>query len=55
MALNRGLVTREPISSSVDKELWQKLKRLHDESQVPLSKLLDEAIRDLLTKREGDR
>lgn len=53
MVSNRGLVSREPISTSIDKELWQKLKCLHDKTQVPLSKLLDEAIRDLLVKREG--
>jgi len=54
MASTRGLVSRYPISSSVDKELWDKLKSLNEETKVPISKLLDEAITDLLTKREGN-
>jgi len=51
MASTRGLVNRDPISSSVDKELWKRLKKLNGETKVPISKLLDEAIEDLLTKR----
>ena len=53
MASTRGLVSRYPISSSVDKELWNQLKSLNEETKVPISKLLDEAIEDLLVKRKG--
>ena len=50
---NRDLKTREPVSSSVKKEIWQALRSFSEESKVPISKLLDEAIEDLLTKRKG--
>jgi hypothetical protein len=53
MASGRGLVTREPVSSSVKKELWQGMKELNEKTKVPISKLLDEAIEDLLIKRKG--
>jgi len=48
----RGLKTRFPVSTSIDKELWTKIKMLSDKTKVPISKLLDEAIEDLLKKRE---
>lgn len=46
------LVHRIRISNSIDKELYEKLKRLSAETKVPMSKLLDEAIEDLLKKRK---
>jgi len=45
------LVNRIRISNSIDKELFKKLKKLSEDTGVPMSKLLDEAIRDLLKKR----
>lgn len=46
------LVHRIRISNSIDKELYEKLKKLSAETKVPMSKLLDEAIEDLLKKRK---
>jgi len=47
----RGLKNRRPLSNAVKNELYDKLKELSDETKVPMSKLLDEAIEDLLKKR----
>lgn len=41
---NRGLVNRLPISSSVDKELWEKFDKLSTDTMIPKSRLLDRAI-----------
>lgn len=46
------LINREKISSSVDKELYKKLRELSEKTKVPISRLLDEAIEDLLDKRK---
>lgn len=47
----RGLKNRRPLSNAVKNELYDKLKELSEETKVPMSKLLDEAIEDLLRKR----
>ena len=47
-------MNRCPISSSINKELWDKLKNLNEETKVPISKLLDEAIGYLLEKRKSN-
>ena len=47
------LKNRESIGAAIDKELLKKLREYSKESKIPLSKLLDEAIEDLLKKREG--
>lgn len=44
------LVHREKISNSIRKDLYAGLKALHEETRIPISKLLDEAIEDLLRK-----
>lgn len=46
------LVHRTRISNSIDKELYKKLKSYSEKSKIPMSKLLDEAILDLLNKRK---
>ena len=47
------LVNRIKIGSPIDKELYRKLKELSLVTRVPVSKLLDEAIEDLIVKRLG--
>ena len=42
----------ERIGSAIDKELLNKLREYSTESKIPISKLLDEAIEDLLIKRK---
>lgn len=44
MAKNRGLVNRKPLSNAVDVDLFDKLERLHQETRIPKSKLIDEAL-----------
>jgi post-segregation antitoxin (ccd killing protein) len=45
---NRGLKTRTTISNAVDTELLNQLKDLSKQTQIPMSKLLDNAIKLLL-------
>lgn len=44
------LVHRTRISNSISTELYNKLKKLSEETRIPMSRLLDEAIEDLLKK-----
>ena len=44
------LKNRQRLGSAVDKELYKKLKKLSTETKIPMSRLLDEAIIDLLKK-----
>jgi post-segregation antitoxin (ccd killing protein) len=46
------LVHRVRFGSSLDKELDDQLRKLHNETRVPISRLLDEAIEDLLRKHK---
>ena len=52
MSEKRGLKNRKPLSNAIKTELYNDLKKLSDETKVPISRLLDEAIEDLLKKRE---
>jgi len=52
MSEKRGLKNRKPLSNAVKIELYDALKELSNETKVPISKLLDEAIEDLLSKRK---
>lgn len=45
-----GLKNRTRISNAVDTKLYNKLKDLSKETQIPLSKLLDNAIELLIDK-----
>ena len=49
---NRGLKTRRALSNAVRIDLYEQLKQLSDQTKIPMSKLLDEAIEDLLAKRK---
>jgi metal-responsive CopG/Arc/MetJ family transcriptional regulator len=44
------LVHRVRISNSIDKKLFSKLKKLSEKTRIPMSRLLDEAIEDLIKK-----
>lgn len=50
---NRGLKNRTPLSSTLDNHLDTQLRKLNEKTKVPISKLLDEAVEDLLKKRGG--
>ena len=45
MADKRGLVNRTAIGTAIDKDLYNRLKQYSQETDIPLSKLLDRAIR----------
>lgn len=47
---NRGLKNRIPFSNAIDKTLYEKFDLLAQETRIPKSKLLDEAIELLLKK-----
>jgi post-segregation antitoxin (ccd killing protein) len=49
---NMSLKNRDRFSSTVDKELLSNLKKLSEDTRIPISKLLDEAIADLLKKHK---
>lgn len=52
MSDKRGLKTRKTLSNAIKIELYQGLKELSEKTKVPMSRLLDEAIEDLLKKRD---
>jgi len=52
MSNNRGLKNRTPLSNAIKTELYDSLRKLSKETKVPISRLLDEAIEDLLEKRK---
>jgi len=47
---DRGLKNRTPISSTIEIRLYEQLDKLTQQTRIPKSKLLDEAIQDLLKK-----
>lgn len=49
------LTHRVRLGSSIDKELDEKLRELAKETRIPISKLLDEAIQDLLIKHSAEK
>jgi predicted DNA-binding protein len=44
------LKNRTRLSSYIEKELSVKLKQLSEKTRIPMSRLLDEAIEDLIKK-----
>lgn len=52
MPINRGLTNRVAISNAIDKELHAKLKAYSEETGIPISKLLDKAVKMLLESVE---
>ena len=52
MAEQRGLKTRKALSNAIKTELFNELKKLSEDTKIPMSKLLDEAVEDLLKKRK---
>lgn len=50
--MTRGLKTRTPISNAVNTKLYEQLKRLSEETMIPISKLLDRGI-ELVLREYG--
>ena len=42
---NRGLKNRTAISTAIDNELYEKLKEYSENTSIPISKILDKAIK----------
>ena len=47
-----GLKNRIRISNAIDKDLYENLKKLSEETMIPMSKLLDKAIELLLKENQ---
>lgn len=43
---------RIKVGTYLDKEIYKRFQELSDQTKVPLSKLFDEALNDLLKKRK---
>jgi predicted DNA-binding protein len=50
MVDKRGLKNRKTISNAIRTELADALKQLSEATKIPMSKLLDEALDDLINK-----
>jgi len=50
MENKKGLKNRASFSNYVDTRLLEKFRELSSDTRIPISKLLDEAIEDLLKK-----
>ena len=50
LAENRGLKNRKAFSNAIETELYEAFEKLHRETRIPKSKLLDEAIQLLIEK-----
>lgn len=48
----RGLKNRKPLSNAIRIDLYDGLEELHQRTRIPKSKLLDEAVEDLLKKHK---
>lgn len=49
MSEKRGLKNRTTISSTLKNENYQKIKELSNETMIPISKLLDQAVENLIS------
>mgnify|MGYP000999421467 CR=1 FL=1 len=45
-----SLKNRVRIGSAIDKKLYEEIKMVSEKTRIPISKLLDEAIEDLVKK-----
>lgn len=50
-----SLKNRVRIGSAIDKELYEQLKQLSELTRINMSRLLDEAIDDLINKYEPNK
>lgn len=51
----RGLKNRTPISNAVDTKLYEQLKKLSDDTMIPISRLLDRAIELVLDEYKSTK
>lgn len=48
-------MSRQTVTNTVDSSLWGKVKKLSKYTKIPASRLLDEAMEDLLNKYGGKK
>jgi hypothetical protein len=48
-------LSRQTVTNTVDSSLWGKVKKLSKYTKIPASRLLDEAMEDLLNKYGGKK
>lgn len=48
-----ALKNRERVGTTADKKLMEQFKQLSEQSRIPMSRLLDEAIEDVLKKHNN--
>ena len=46
---------RKQIASTVDPDIWEKFRQFSVKSRIPASRLLDEAVEDLLLKYHKEK
>ena len=51
----RGLKNRTPISNAVDTKFYEELKKLSDDTMIPISRLLDRAIELVLDEYKSTK
>ena len=51
----RGLKNMTPISNAVDTKLYEELKKLSDDTMIPISRLLDRAIELVLDEYKSTK
>lgn len=49
------LKNRTRMSTALDTELWERLKKVSSETMIPMSKLLDKGIEMILQKYEKNK
>ena len=49
------LKNRTRMSTALDTELWERLKKVSNETMIPMSKLLDKGIEMILQKYEKNK
>lgn len=54
MPVDRGLKHRTPISSTINKEIWEELVKISQETDIPISRLLDRSIKLLIEKYKSN-
>lgn len=50
--MTRRLKTREPLSTTLEKEVYKQLKEHTGKTKVPISKFLDDAVVDRIKKEK---
>lgn len=50
MSNNKRLKTRNQVTMTIDKELWKQFQKLSEVTRIPMSRIADEMIKDIIQK-----